>query len=98
MTMLKNHLNSRNFSLNQKMIQIYKFNINFQARLDHITINGAGNYDQKKYCPKSHMKTPQGGEKEKGSLNFVAKKKEALRIDQENLKLAKRIVNQRSTI
>ena len=29
MTMLKNHLNSRNFNLNQKMIQIYKHNINF---------------------------------------------------------------------
>lgn len=93
--MLKNHLNSRNFNLNQKMIQIYKHNINFQARLDHITINGAGNYDQKKYYPKSHMKTPHS---EKGSLNFAAKRKEALRIDQENLKLAKRIVEQRSTI
>ena len=30
----------------------------------------------------------------KGSLNFVAKKREALRIDSENLKMAKRIVNQ----
>jgi len=30
----------------------------------------------------------------KGSLNFVAKKREALRIDSENLKMAKRIVGQ----
>ena len=32
----------------------------------------------------------------KGSLNFLAKKKEALRIDSENLKMAKRIVSQNS--
>jgi len=38
------------------------------------------------------MKTPQSEAKEKGSLNVAAKRKEALRIDRENLKLAKRIV------
>ena len=36
--------------------------------------------------------------KTKGSLNYNFKKKEAMRIDQENLAIAKRIVNQKASL
>ena len=35
---------------------------------------------------------------EKGSLNFPAKKKEAARIDQDNMKFAMRILNQKPQV
>lgn len=44
----------------------------------------------------NYNKTPQ--DPNKGSLNFNLKRREALRIDIENLKLAKRIVSQKPVL
>jgi hypothetical protein len=72
-----NHLNSRNFNFNEKMMNIYQNNMNLQNKLDEIQLR-SGPYHQIKLKTASYNKTPQGI---KGSLNYNYKKKEAIRID-----------------
>lgn len=56
-----------------------------QRKLDDINIKGSGNYCQTK------LKLPP--KLDKGSLNHQGKKKEALRIDYENVLMAQRLVS-----
>ena len=59
--------------------------------------NVSTNTGRGKSCPRGAKTSPTNLDSSSfrfgGSLNFVAKKREALRIDNENLKMAKRIVN-----
>lgn len=93
--MLKNHLNNRNFNLQERMMTVYTQNIKLQNKLDSIHLK-AGEYDQIKTRQTSYNKTPLS--ETKGSLNYLAKKREAMRIDQENLKMAQRIVGKKPTM
>jgi hypothetical protein len=77
------------------MASIYHQNISIQNKLDHITLK-PGDYHQLKVKSKNYNKTPLS--EIKGSLNYAAKKKEAMRIDQENIKMAKRIVSSKACI
>ena len=85
--MLRNRLNGRMFHLNQQMGHIFVDNISLQNKIDEIHIKGSGNYGQN--VPK--------GDKSK-SLNYTLKKSEALKIDNENIRLAARIINQKPTL
>ena len=58
-------------------------------------MKGSGNYDQKNYKTSNPNKSPVG--EMKGTLNFPYKKREAIKIDQENVQMAKRIVKTNST-
>jgi hypothetical protein len=58
-----------------------------QKKLDEINMNGSGNYSQNKVRLPPNL--------DKGSLNFQRKKKEALRIDYENILMAQRLVQAR---
>lgn len=95
MTILKNRLNGRMFHLSEKMTGIFQQNIALQNKLDVIYMKGSGNYDQKNIKPGPVNKSPIG--EMKGTLNFPYKKREAIKIDQENIQMAKRIVKTNST-
>lgn len=76
-------------------MNIYQNNLQLQNRIDEIQLKGS-NYDQKKLKSQNYNKTPQSSNK--GSLNYNIKKREAIRIDQENLKMAKRIVGSKPVL
>ena len=98
MKILRNKINSRNFHINEKMTDIYHANIGLQNKIDTIMFKGSGNYDQNKMRPKKHLGSTPSNQKSKGSLHYQFRKREAVKIDNENLKIAQRIINQKSTL
>jgi len=81
----RNKLNAKMFSLGEQVSDVFRKNIKLQKKLDDINIKGSGNYCQTK------VKLPP--KIDKGSLNYQEKKKEALRIDYENILMAQRLVS-----
>ena len=97
------------FRLNEEMTRVFKDNISLQAKINHIQMKGAGNIptprqDQqirsvstkRNFVGKNEMSLIMS--RQKPSLNYHSKVREAQRIDTENCNLAKRVVNLHGSI
>jgi len=69
---------------------IYHRNISLQNKLDEINVKGTGNYIPKASRPTGHRTVTNS--ETKGSLHWSYKKREASKIDEENYKMAQRII------
>ena len=86
-TILRNKHQSRTFHTSEKMNEIARLNINLFKKIDNLH-NGRLRPNSKRILNHVLNKTPSNS----GSLNIFAKKREAQRIDNENKKMASRLI------
>ena len=108
-TIQRSKLVNRTFKVNEEMTNIFKNNLNLQKKLDEIKYKGTGiaqsPHRSLAYCmnPNSRFIGPNerqivAAKNQSPSLNLPYQKKEAKRIDYENLRMAKRLVGQHAEL
>lgn len=81
MSILRNKISNKMYLKTQLIEKVFNENVKFQQKLNDIVHKGSGNYTFRSNSVSAN-----------GSLNYGFRKQEATKIEQENLKLAKRIV------